>query len=82
MLLYQQLINEWGTYRGTPEEELQREVVYPIGVAAQMVGVSPSTLRMYESGRLIIPYKTSTKMRLYPQEDLNWRNICKFLEYF
>ena len=55
---------------------MHTEPIFPIGVAAKMVGISPSTLRMYETEGLVIPYKTSTNMRLFSQLDLEWvRNI-------
>jgi len=57
---------------GASSDYLQTEPIFPIGVAAKMVGVSPSTLRMYEAEGLVIPYKTSTNMRLFSQQDLDW----------
>ena len=53
-------------------EEFRKDPIIPIGAAAALIGVSPSTLRMYETEGLIIPYKTATKMRLYTQEDIEW----------
>jgi len=50
----------------------RKEPIFPIGVAAKMVGVSSSTLRMYETEGLLIPYKTTTKMRLFTDEDIEW----------
>jgi MerR family transcriptional regulator/heat shock protein HspR len=44
--------------------------VYTIGVAADLVGVSVHTLRMYESEGLILPDRTSTKRRLYSHMDI------------
>ncbi len=58
---------------------LHTEPIFPIGVAAKMVGVSPSTLRMYEAAGLIIPYKTSTNMRLFSQQDLDWVKQIRLL---
>jgi len=51
---------------------MKAEPILPIGVAAKMIGVSPSTLRMYEAEGLVIPYKTTTHMRLFSQQDLEW----------
>ncbi|MFC1562048.1 MerR family transcriptional regulator [candidate division KSB1 bacterium] len=61
------------------ENHLYKEPIFPIGVAAKMVGVSPSTLRMYESESLLIPYKTSTNMRLFSQQDLEWIQYIRSL---
>ncbi|KPK92538.1 hypothetical protein AMJ80_06545 [bacterium SM23_31] len=57
----------------------RKEPIFPIGVAAKMVGVSPSTLRMYETEGLLIPYKTTTKMRLFTEEDLDWIRYIRSL---
>jgi len=60
-------------------EYMKTEPILPIGVAAKMVGVSPSTLRMYESRGILIPYKTSTNMRLFSQQDLIWIKYIRSL---
>jgi MerR family transcriptional regulator/heat shock protein HspR len=44
--------------------------VYTISTAARLLGVSIPTLRMYESEGLIIPFKKSSKHRLYSDMDL------------
>lgn len=44
--------------------------VFAIGVAADLVGVSVHTLRMYETEGLIIPLRTESKRRLYSQSDI------------
>ncbi len=44
--------------------------VYTIGVAAELVGVSVHTLRMYENEGLIIPERTQSQRRLYSQVDI------------
>ncbi|MBT4033618.1 MAG: MerR family transcriptional regulator [Candidatus Marinimicrobia bacterium] len=44
--------------------------VFAIGVAADLVGVSVHTLRMYETEGLIIPQRTKSKRRLYSQKDI------------
>ena len=46
------------------------EPVYTIGHAAQKLGVSVPTLRMYEGAGLILPYRTSTNRRLYSRHDI------------
>ncbi|MFC1553824.1 MerR family transcriptional regulator [candidate division KSB1 bacterium] len=61
--------------------DLRNEPIFPIGVAAKMIGISPSTIRMYENEGLVVPYKTSTKMRLFTAEDLDWiKNIRSLIK--
>jgi MerR family transcriptional regulator/heat shock protein HspR len=45
--------------------------IYPIGVAARMIGVHPRTLRIYEAEGLSRP-RYSGARRLYSQNDIQW----------
>lgn len=45
--------------------------VYMISVAAQLAGMHPQTLRIYESRGLITPQRSAGKTRLYSQEDVD-----------
>lgn len=44
--------------------------LFPISVVAQMLGVHPQTLRLYEREGLIAPSRTKGKTRLYSQKDV------------
>jgi MerR family transcriptional regulator, heat shock protein HspR len=44
--------------------------VYVISVAAEIVGVHPQTLRMYEREGLLKPQRTGGKSRRYSDEDI------------
>jgi len=44
--------------------------VLTISVAAQLVGISIHTIRMYEREGLILPYKVSGKQRRYSVNDV------------
>jgi len=44
--------------------------VYVISVAAELAGVHPQTLRIYERRGLINPYRTPGGTRRYSQEDI------------
>lgn len=44
--------------------------VYSISVAAELVGVHPRTLRLYEQAGLISPARTRGNTRLYSQADI------------
>lgn len=50
--------------------KIRRRPVYMIGVAAELIGVHPQTLRMYEQRGLLCPRKSIKNTRLYSQEDV------------
>ena len=47
------------------------EPVYIISVAAELLGVHPQTLRMYEREQLVVPRRTDTQNRMYSMRDLD-----------
>jgi len=49
----------------------QQDAVYIISVAAELVGMHPQTLRVYERRGLLDPYRTPGGTRRYSQEDLD-----------
>ena len=49
---------------------LGKRPVFMIGVAAELIGVHPQTLRMYEHRGLLRPRKSIKNTRLYSQEDV------------
>ena len=49
---------------------LGKRPVFMIGVAAELIGVHPQTLRMYEHKGLLRPRKSIKNTRLYSQEDV------------
>ncbi len=53
----------------TPARDDTRPV-YMIGVAAEMAGMHPQTLRMYERRGLVQPGRTKGRTRLYSEADL------------
>jgi MerR family transcriptional regulator/heat shock protein HspR len=50
---------------------LRKRPVYMIGIASQLIGVHPQTLRMYEQKGLLRPRKSIKNTRLYSQEDVD-----------
>jgi DNA-binding transcriptional MerR regulator len=44
--------------------------VFTLSVAADLLGMHPRTLRIYEEERLVIPYRTDTQRRRYSQNDI------------
>jgi MerR family transcriptional regulator/heat shock protein HspR len=49
---------------------LRKRPVFMIGVASDLIGVHPQTLRMYEQKGLLRPRKSMKNTRLYSQEDV------------
>jgi MerR family transcriptional regulator, heat shock protein HspR len=53
--------------KGEPDRD---RGVYMISVAAELAGMHPQTLRIYEARGLITPKRSAGKTRLYSQEDV------------
>ncbi len=53
------------------KDEQETRAVFVISVAAELAGVHPQTLRIYERRGLIRPYRTPGGTRRYSEEDLN-----------
>jgi MerR family transcriptional regulator, heat shock protein HspR len=51
---------------------LRKRPVYMIGIASELIGVHPQTLRMYEQKGLLRPRKSIKNTRLYSQEDVEF----------
>ena len=49
---------------------LRKRPVFMIGIASELIGVHPQTLRMYEQKGLLLPRKSLKNTRLYSQEDV------------
>ena len=52
---------------GEPQRD---QGVYMISVAAELAGMHPQTLRIYEARGLVTPKRSAGKTRLYSQEDV------------
>src|ERR1700722_8667658 len=48
----------------------ENQPVYMIGVASELCGVHPQTLRQYERLGLVIPSRVGAKNRLYSENDI------------
>lgn len=46
------------------------EPVYMIGIAAQLTGLHPQTVRLYERLGLVCPRRVNNKNRLYSESDI------------
>ena len=51
-------------------EEPDRRAVYVISVAAELAGVHPQTLRIYERKGLVLPARTGGGSRRYSDADI------------
>ena len=49
---------------------MRKRPVFMIGIASELIGVHPQTLRMYEQKGLLLPRKSIKNTRLYSQEDV------------
>jgi len=52
--------------------------VYTIGTAAELLGVHPRTLRLYEDGGLLRPARKNNR-RFYSTNDLQWIGCIRYL---
>ena len=59
-----------GGGRGGRGAEEQRRGVFMISVAAELAGMHPQTLRMYEARGLITPKRSPKNTRLYSRDDV------------
>lgn len=53
-----------------PDHRPADRAVYVISVAAELAGVHPQTLRIYEQKGLVSPQRTSGNTRMYSQADI------------
>ncbi|MHB8438512.1 MAG: MerR family transcriptional regulator [Acidimicrobiales bacterium] len=44
--------------------------IYTIGIAAEIAGVHPRTLMVYEAQELVVPHRTSTNRRMYSRRHM------------
>jgi MerR family transcriptional regulator, heat shock protein HspR len=56
--------------RGNRSERAEERAVYIISVAAELAGVHPQTLRIYERKGLLSPKRTSGNTRRYSERDI------------
>jgi MerR family transcriptional regulator/heat shock protein HspR len=59
--------------------EASERPIYMISVAAELVGMHPQTLRMYETKGLIRPQRTPGGTRLYSESDIERLRIVQRL---
>lgn len=57
----------------------RNQPVYNISVAAELVGVHPRTLRIYEELGLVVPARTEGNTRLFSNADIEMLRHIRFL---
>lgn len=57
---------------------LTRQAVYPISIAAELIGVHERTLHLYEREGLLVPARRGN-WRFFSDEDLSWIRIIRYL---
>jgi MerR family transcriptional regulator/heat shock protein HspR len=58
---------------------LRKRPLYMIGIASELIGVHPQTLRVYEQKGLLRPRKSIKNTRLYSQEDVDLGRYIQLL---
>jgi MerR family transcriptional regulator/heat shock protein HspR len=53
-----------------PKSDRDERALYVISVAAELAGVHPQTLRIYERKGLLAPHRTSGRSRRYSERDI------------
>lgn len=66
-----------------PKQELSKEEkldmpLYPIGIVAELIGITDQTLRLYEKHGLITPSRRN-KNRFYSDNDIRWLRCVRDL---
>ena len=60
-----------GRRRSGSGDGAERRAVYIISVAAELAGVHPQTLRIYEQKGLVRPHRTRGNTRRYSEDDID-----------
>lgn len=53
--------------------------LFTLSVAAEIMGVHPRTLMVYEAERLVVPARTKTNRRRYSQKDIKRLQFIRYL---
>ncbi len=53
--------------------------LFTLSVAAEIMGVHPRTLMIYEAENLVVPSRTKTNRRRYSQKDINRLQFIRYL---
>jgi MerR family transcriptional regulator, heat shock protein HspR len=59
--------------------EKENKPLFTLSVTAEIIGVHPRTLMIYENEKLVIPYRTKTNRRRYSQKNIKRLQFIRFL---
>ncbi len=67
------------TDRSNPAKINVDKPIFTLSVAADILGLHPRTLRIYEEHGLVVPHRTQTQRRRYSQNDIKKFQFIQFL---
>lgn len=59
--------------------EKENKPLFTLSVTSEIIGVHPRTLMIYESEKLVIPFRTKTNRRRYSQNDVKKLQFIRYL---
>ncbi len=65
--------------RANPSKINADKPIFTLSVAADILGLHPRTLRIYEEHGLVVPHRTQTQRRRYSQNDIKKFQFIQFL---
>jgi len=60
-------------------EATETKPLFTLSVAAEIMGVHPRTLMIYENERLVVPARTKTNRRRFSQKDIKKLQFIRYL---
>jgi DNA-binding transcriptional MerR regulator len=60
-------------------EKKDTKPLFTLSVTAEIIGVHPRTLMIYENEKLVIPHRTRTNRRRYSQQDIRKLQFVRYL---
>ncbi len=60
-------------------EKRDTNPLFTLSVAAEIIGVHPRTLMIYENEGLVVPHRTKTNRRRYSQRDIRRLQFIRYL---
>lgn len=71
--------NGRGIDRSAPQRINSDKPIFTLSVAADILGLHPRTLRIYEEHGLVVPHRTATQRRRYSQNDIKKFHFIQYL---